>query len=224
MTATPIPRTLAMTVYGDLDVSTIDEMPPGRAEIVTEEISALADPEIDRRILHAVSQGRQVFVVCPLVDDSDKIDAASATAEFARLKTTMTGARCELLHGQMRSDEKAAVMHRVREGEIDVLVSTTVIEVGIDVPNATLMVIRNADRFGLSQLHQLRGRVGRGEHGGTCVLAADPTTDDGRRRIDAMLMERGIASLGDTIILTLVLPTESGEHTNTMKVHRVGDS
>jgi len=187
MTATPIPRTLAMTVYGDLDVSTIEEMPPGRAEIVTEAISASADPQIDRRIRRAVSEGRQVFVVCPLVDDSDKIDAASATAEFARLKAVMPDVRCELLHGQMRSEDKAAVMQRIREGEIDVLVATTVIEVGIDVPNATLMVIRDADRFGLSQLHQLRGRVGRGEHGGTCVLAANPAGDDGKRRIGAML-------------------------------------
>jgi ATP-dependent DNA helicase RecG len=187
MTATPIPRTLAMTLYGDLDVSTIVEMPLGRTDVVTEAVPESADSEIDRRILGAVAEGRQVFVVCPLVEDSDKIDARSATSEFVRLKAALPGVRCELLHGQMRSDEKADVMHRVRAGEIDVLVSTTVIEVGIDVPNATLMVIRNADRYGLSQLHQLRGRVGRGEHGGACLLAADPSTPDGERRIEAMV-------------------------------------
>ncbi len=187
MTATPIPRTLAMTLYGDLDVSTIMEMPSGRADVVTEAVPESADSQVDRRILDTVGEGRQVFVVCPLVDDSDKIDARSATAEFARLKASLPGVRCDLLHGQMRSDEKAAVMYRVRAGDIDVLVSTTVIEVGIDVPNATLMVIRNADRFGLSQLHQLRGRVGRGQYAGACLLATDPATPDGERRIEAMV-------------------------------------
>lgn len=187
MTATPIPRTLAMTVYGDLDVSTIVEMPSGRTAVVTETVAETADAEIDQRILNTVGEGRQVFVVCPLVDDSDKIDARSATTEFARLKAALPSVRCELIHGQMPSDDKAAVMHRVRAGDVDVLVSTTVIEVGIDVPNATLMVIRNADRFGLSQLHQLRGRVGRGEYAGSCLLAADPATPDGERRIEAMI-------------------------------------
>ncbi len=187
MTATPIPRTLAMAAYGDLKVSTIVEMPSGRTDVVTEAVPESDDSEIDRRIAATVAEGRQVFVVCPLVDDSDKIDARSATTEFARLKATLPDIRCELLHGQMRSDEKADVMHRVRAGDVDVLVSTTVVEVGIDVPNATLMVIRNADRFGLSQLHQLRGRVGRGEHSGACFLAADPSTPDGERRIEAMI-------------------------------------
>jgi len=187
MTATPIPRTLAIAAYGDLDLSTIVEMPSGRTDVLTEAVPESADIEIDQRILDTVGEGRQVFVVCPLVEDSDKIDAKSATSEFARLKAALPEVRCELIHGQMRSDDKAEVMHRVRAGEIDVLVSTTVIEVGIDVPNATLMVIRNADRFGLSQLHQLRGRVGRGEYAGACLLAADPTTPDGARRIEAMV-------------------------------------
>jgi ATP-dependent DNA helicase RecG len=187
MTATPIPRTLAMAAYGDLEVSTIVEMPLGRTDVATETVPESADSEIDQRITATVAEGRQVFVVCPLVDDSDKIDARSATTEFARLKAALPGVRCELLHGQMRSDEKAMVMHRVRARDVDVLVSTTVVEVGIDVPNATLMVIRNADRFGLSQLHQLRGRVGRGEHAGSCLLAADPATPDGERRIEAMI-------------------------------------
>ena len=187
MTATPIPRTLAMAAYGDLKLSTIVEMPSGRTDVLTEAVPESADAEIDQRILDAVGAGRQVFVVCPLVDDSDKIDATSATAEFARLEAALPDVRCELIHGQMRSDDKAAVMHRVRAGDVDVLVSTTVIEVGIDVPNATLMVIRNADRFGLSQLHQLRGRVGRGEYAGACLLSADPATPDGERRIEAMV-------------------------------------
>jgi len=186
MTATPIPRTLAMTLYGDLDVSTIREMPPDRSEIATDIVPASADDEIDRRIRSVVDEGRQVFIVCPLVDESDKIEARSATGEYARLRTALPELRCELIHGQMHPEEKSDVMHRVRAGLVDVLVSTTVIEVGIDVPNATLMVIRDADRFGLSQLHQLRGRVGRGAHAGSCLLAADPTTPEGERRIEAM--------------------------------------
>ena len=187
MTATPIPRTLAMTLYGDLDVSTITEMPPGRSEIPTDVVPATSDDEIDRRIRSTVAGGRQVFVVCSLVEDSDNIEARSATAEYARLRASLPDLRCELIHGQMPPRDKSEVMHRVRAGLADVLVSTTVIEVGIDVPNATLMVIRDADRFGLSQLHQLRGRVGRGVHPGSCLLAAEPTTPEGERRIEAMV-------------------------------------
>jgi ATP-dependent DNA helicase RecG len=187
MTATPIPRTLAMTLYGDLKVSVIDEMPPGRSPVATEAVSDSADEAIDAAILSTVDEGRQVFVVCPLVEDSDKIEARSAAAEFARVRLSLPTVRTELLHGQMPSRDKSEVMHRYRAGEIDVLVATTVIEVGIDVPNAALMVIRTADRFGLSQLHQLRGRVGRGAFGGRCILSADPTTLDGERRIEAMV-------------------------------------
>jgi len=187
MTATPIPRTLAMTLYGDLRVSVIDELPAGRMPIATTAVPQDADGEIDRRIQEAVDAGGQVFVVCPLVDDSDKIEARSAVSEYARVRASLPGVRCELLHGQMAGDEKAEVMRRFREGDIEVLVATTVIEVGIDVPNATLMVIRSADRFGLSQLHQLRGRVGRGEQPSSCLLASDHGTPDGRRRIDAMV-------------------------------------
>jgi len=187
MTATPIPRTLAMTLYGDLDVSIIDEIPPGRSPIVTVAVGRDADDEIDRAIAGAVAAGNQVFVVCPLVDDSDKIDARSAVGEFSRVSSALPRVRVELLHGQMRSQDKAEVMGRFVSGDIDVLVSTTVIEVGIDVPNATLMVIRNADRFGLSQLHQLRGRIGRGAHGGRCLLAADTSSGDALQRIEAMV-------------------------------------
>jgi ATP-dependent DNA helicase RecG len=187
MTATPIPRTLSMTLYGDLDVSILDEMPAGRQEIRT--ISA--DPGDLQQVWDLVrteaAAGRQAFVVCPLVEDSDKLQAASATAEYERLQRVFPDLEVGLLHGQMRSADKEAVMERVRNREMDVLVATTVIEVGIDISNATVMVVEDADRFGLSQLHQLRGRVGRGEHASTCVLVADPTTPEGEQRIAAML-------------------------------------
>jgi len=187
MTATPIPRTLAMTLYGDLDVSTINELPPGRSPIATQAVAEDADDVIDRRIDEAVAAGHQVFVVCPLVEDSQKIEARSATSEYSRVKNSLPKLRTELLHGQLRSDQKSDVMDRFRTREIDVLVATTVVEVGIDVPNATLMVIRTADRFGLSQLHQLRGRIGRGAYPGSCLLSADAGTPDGDRRIEAMV-------------------------------------
>jgi ATP-dependent DNA helicase RecG len=188
MTATPIPRTLVMALYGDLDVSTIVTMPPGRAPITTEagEIGPGTEDEVSERIREAVAAGNQAFVVCPLVDDSDAIDARSATTEFERLRRALD-ANVGLLHGQMASEDKASVMTAFRRGDLDVLVSTTVIEVGIDVPNATLMIVWNAERFGLSQLHQLRGRVGRGAHGGACVLLADPATPDAERRMGAMV-------------------------------------
>ena len=189
MTATPIPRTLSMTLYGDLDVSLLDEMPPGRTPVETWAAST-SGPDLERvyRVIRQeVAAGRQAFVVCPLVDDSDKIQAASAVAEHERLSAVFSDLHVGLLHGQMRPKDKESVMGRFRDRELDVLVATTVIEVGIDVPNATVMVIEDADRFGLSQLHQLRGRVGRGEHASQCILLADPTTEDGQARITAML-------------------------------------
>ena len=186
MTATPIPRTLAMTLYGDLDVSVITEMPTGRQPVATSEVSG-ADGPIDDAIVDAVKRGNQVFVVCPLVEDSDKIEARSAVSEFRRIEAALPNVAVGLLHGKMRSQEKADVMERLADGDIDVLVSTTVIEVGIDIANATLMVVRDADRFGLSQLHQLRGRVGRGDDQATCLLVSDDPGEDGRRRIDAMI-------------------------------------
>ena len=186
MTATPIPRTLSMTLYGDLDVSIIDEMPPGRTPVKTKVLSRLEEALAWKRITEEVANGRQAFVVCPLVEDSPKVEAASATAEFHRLSALMPDFRVGLIHGQLRPVEKEAVMSQFRAGEIDVLVATTVIEVGIDIPNATVMVIEDADRFGLSQLHQLRGRVGRGRHPGLCLLIADPATEDGEERLAAM--------------------------------------
>jgi len=187
MTATPIPRTLSMTLYGDLDVSIIDEMPPGRTPVRTKLLSKVEEKMAWELITAEAMKGRQAFVVCPLVDESPKVEAASATAEHERLSASLADLTVGLIHGQLRPAEKEAVMASFRNGDIDVLVSTTVIEVGIDVPNATVMVIEDAHRFGLSQLHQLRGRVGRGEHPGTCMLLADPTTTEGEERLAAMV-------------------------------------
>lgn len=187
MTATPIPRTLSMTLYGDLDVSVIDEMPPGRSPVRTIALSPVAEERAWDLIRKTVASGHQAFVVCPLVEDSPKIELSSATAEHKRLQTVFPDLTVGLIHGQLHPRDKEGVMAAFRAGEIDVLVSTTVIEVGIDVPNATVMVIEDADRFGLSQLHQLRGRVGRGDHAGTCVLIADPATEEGEARIAAMV-------------------------------------
>jgi ATP-dependent DNA helicase RecG len=186
MTATPIPRTLSITLYGDLDVSHLDEMPPGRSAVATTVLSKTRQAEAWNVVRQEVAAGRQAFVVCPLVEESEKMELASATAEFGRLSKVFSDLCVGLIHGQLASVDKEAVMSSFRRGEIDVLVSTTVIEVGIDVPNATVMVIEDADRFGLSQLHQLRGRVGRGEHPGRCVLISDPTTPEGKARIAAM--------------------------------------
>ncbi|HVM39350.1 MAG TPA: ATP-dependent DNA helicase RecG [Acidimicrobiia bacterium] len=189
MTATPIPRTAAMLVYGDLDKSELREMPPGRIPIVTELVPPDTAPLVAyARVRSEVEAGRQAYVVCPLVEGSDKMEAKAATAEFERLaETELAGLRLGLLHGQMPAREKEAVMDRFRAGEVDVLVSTTVIEVGVDVPNATVMVIEDADRFGLSQLHQLRGRVGRSGGAAYCYLVAAPSTPDGEARMAAMV-------------------------------------
>ncbi|MGB9359679.1 MAG: ATP-dependent DNA helicase RecG [Acidimicrobiia bacterium] len=189
MTATPIPRTLSMTLYGDLDVSILDEMPPGRLPVETRHVpkDAASLQTVQDLVRSEASAGRQVFVVCPLVEDSSKLEAKSAVAEYERLQAVYPDLRLGLLHGQLKSSDKDDVMHRFRAGELDVLVATTVIEVGIDVPNATVMVIEDADRFGLSQLHQLRGRVGRGSQAATCLLVADPKTSDGEQRIAAMV-------------------------------------
>lgn len=190
MTATPIPRTAAMTVYGDLDVTVLDELPPGRTPVET---VWAHDPEAVERawslVREQVADGRQAYVVCPLVEGSDKIEAASAEGTMEELAAgELTGLRLGLLHGRMASDEKDAVMSAFRDGRIDVLVATTVIEVGVDVPNATVMVILDADRFGLAQLHQLRGRVGRGSARSFCILVsgADPSPD-GAARLEAMV-------------------------------------
>jgi ATP-dependent DNA helicase RecG len=188
MTATPIPRTAAMTVYGDLDVTVLDELPPGRSPVVTQwargELDVAAAYE---RVTAEVGEGRQAYVVCPLVEESEKVAAKAATAEFARLSTEVwPDLRLALLHGQMPSKEKEAVMNAFRAGELDVLVATTVIEVGVDVPNASVMLITDADRFGMAQLHQLRGRVGRGAAQSWCYLLGAATTPDAEQRLAAI--------------------------------------
>ena len=188
MTATPIPRTLALTLYGDLDVSTLDELPPGRTPIATHVVAdATLRERAYQRVREEVAAGHQAYVVCALKDESDKVEVRSAKAEAERLRAEVfPDLQLGLVYGDMPAREKEATMDRFRAGEVDVLVSTTVIEVGVDVPNATVMLIEDADRFGLSQLHQLRGRVGRGQAPGLCVLFADPLTDEGRARMEAI--------------------------------------
>ena len=188
MTATPIPRTLALTVYGDLDLSVIDEMPPGRKPIKTHLKSTGERPKVYDAARKLISEGRQVYIVCPLIEESEKLQVRAATDLAAHLQADVfPDVRLGLLHGQMKSAEKDDIMRRFRDGEVQILVSTTVIEVGVDVPNACVMLIEDAERFGLAQLHQLRGRVGRGEHQSFCVLVSDPGTDDARQRMDVMV-------------------------------------
>jgi ATP-dependent DNA helicase RecG len=188
MSATPIPRTLAMTYFADLDVSTIDELPPGRTPVVTKVFADNRREDVVARIRDEVERGRQVYWVCPLIDESEKLDLQNATETHAQLSAALPGRMVGLLHGRMPPAEKAAVMALFTSGEMGVLVSTTVIEVGVDVPNASLMVIEHAERFGLSQLHQLRGRVGRGAVASVCVLLyTAPLSDTGKARLKAMV-------------------------------------
>ncbi len=188
MTATPIPRTLALILYGDLDISIIDELPPGRQPIETFAIEkSKRDRAYNNLVRREVESGRQVYIVCPLVEESEAIEAKSAVELVEELKAEyFHDLRLGLLHGKMKSSEKDEVMGRFKNKEIDILVSTTVIEVGVNVPNATLMIIENAERFGLAQLHQLRGRVGRGSHKSYCVLIYDSKTDVCRQRMAIM--------------------------------------
>jgi ATP-dependent DNA helicase RecG len=193
MTATPIPRTAAMTVYGDLDVSVLDELPPGRTPIVTHWAEGpLMEQAAWATIRDEVAAGRQAYVVCPLIEESEKLEVASAQETFDRLAAgELNGLRLGLLHGRLPSSEKETEMERFRQGQLDVLVATTVIEVGVDVPNATVMVILDADRFGIAQLHQLRGRVGRGQHVSSCWLVTAGTPADspavGNPRVEALV-------------------------------------
>ena len=188
MSATPIPRTLAMTLFADLDVSTIDELPPGRTPVVTKLFAEARRDAVIGRIRDAVAEGRQVYWVCPLIEESETLDLQNATATHQHLVAALPGRAVGLLHGRMKPADKAAVMADFTAGELAVLVSTTVIEVGVDVPNASLMVIEHAERFGLSQLHQLRGRVGRGPAASACVLMyTTPLSATGKARLKAML-------------------------------------
>ncbi|MBV6712855.1 ATP-dependent DNA helicase RecG [Paenibacillus chitinolyticus] len=186
MTATPIPRTLAITAFGDLDVSTLRELPKGRKPIKTYWVRHEMFDRVLGFIRREVDAGRQAYVICPLIEESEKLDVQNAIDVHVQLQQAFPDLKVGLLHGRMAAAEKDEIMHRFKDGEIHTLVSTTVIEVGVDVPNATLMVVYDADRFGLSQLHQLRGRVGRGEHQSFCVLIADPKTEVGKERMQAM--------------------------------------
>lgn len=186
MSATPIPRTLAMMIYGDLDISVLDELPKGRQPVKTYCVPTSYHERIYKFLRKNIASGRQCYIVCPLVEESDS-DLVPATEYYDYLKSTyFTDCTLGLLHGQMKPKQKDEVMRRFYAGEIDLLVSTVVIEVGVDVPNATVMVIENAERFGLSQLHQLRGRIGRGTEESTCVLLSDAQNDEAKERFDIM--------------------------------------
>lgn len=184
MSATPIPRSLAMSYYADLDVSAIDELPPGRKPIATKVVSQARRDEVIARLHDYCRDGAQAYWVCPLIEESEKLDLRAAQDTHAELTEALPNLRIALAHGRMKTDEKAAVMAGFKRGEIDLLVATTVIEVGVDVPNAGLMVIEHAERMGLAQLHQLRGRVGRGQRDSTCLLLyATPTSETAKRRL-----------------------------------------
>lgn len=210
MTATPIPRSLALTVYGDLELSRIAGHPPGRRPVATRRATRRERREVYQEVLDAVRRGEQAFVVCPYVDPSESSDAKSAVQVYEGMRT-LPGWRVGLLHGRLPSAAKAEVMAAFRDRAIDVLVATTIVEVGVDVPNATVMVVEDADRFGLAELHQLRGRVGRGAVPGRCILVADPSGEDGEARLTALvecsdgfeLAERDLAIRGPGEVLGL---------------------
>ena len=175
MSATPIPRSLAMAFYGDLDLSVLDELPPGRKPVKTELRTPAQRGSVYKFVRTQIEEGRQAYLVYPLVSESDKLDLLAATEEFERLKLEVfPGSRLGLLHGQLPASQKEETMSAFARGDLDLLVATTVVEVGIDIPNASVMLIENAERFGLSQLHQLRGRVGRGPAKSHCILIAEP--------------------------------------------------
>ena len=183
MTATPIPRTLTMTIYGDLDVSTIDEMPRNRGKIVTAVRDGSKLGDVLAFLRTQLEAGRQVYVIYPLIDESEKLDAKAAAAEYELWRERLCSFRCDLLHGRIPAREKQEIMERFRRGETNALISTTVLEVGVDVPNATVMLVENAERFGLAQLHQLRGRIGRGEHKSYCILLTSPKVKEASEKL-----------------------------------------
>ncbi len=187
MTATPIPRTLALILYGDLDISIIDELPPNRKKIDTYAVTKSMEERINNFIKKQIDEGRQVYVVCPLVEETEEIDAKAVLELTEKYKNEIfKNYIVEYLHGKMRQKEKDAIMQEFKEGNIDILISTTVIEVGVNVPNASIMVVENAERFGLAQLHQLRGRVGRGEYKSYCILKYDSKSEVVRQRMKTM--------------------------------------
>jgi ATP-dependent DNA helicase RecG len=186
MTATPIPRTLTMTIYGDLDVSLLDEKPPGRAKIVTAVRVGATQTDVTKFVKEQLAQGRQAYLVYPLVDESGTLKAESATEAFEKWKKRLGVDKVGLVHGKLKPEEKEEVMRRFRENEISALVATTVIEVGVDVPNASVMILHHAERFGLAQIHQLRGRIGRGGHKGYCVLLTDGKNPESMEKLKVL--------------------------------------
>jgi len=187
MTATPIPRTMSLTVFGDLDISTIRDLPPGRQRIITKYVPQAEADKVYEFVRQRLDAGEQAYIVVPVIEESDS-GLKDIQSHYDRLsRGPLAGKRLAAVHGRLKRDEREAIMNAFRGSEIDALIATTVIEVGVDVPNATLMVIEHADRFGLAQLHQLRGRVGRGSRQSLCVLIADPVTDDGRARVEAIV-------------------------------------
>jgi ATP-dependent DNA helicase RecG len=186
LTATPIPRTLALTFYGDLAISSIRELPPGRQPIRTEIRDRSALSRIQQFLADEAADGRQAFVVVPLVAESEALQAASAEAEAERLTAALPDLRIGIVHGQQRADAREATMAAFAAGDLDILVATTVIEVGIDIPNASVILIEDAERFGLAQLHQLRGRVGRGVHRSFCILLSDAHDERSRERLEVL--------------------------------------
>jgi ATP-dependent DNA helicase RecG len=187
MTATPIPRTLALTAYGDMDVSRIEGRPVGRKPITTRALPASRLEEVVDHLRKAIANGAQGYWVCPLIEESEKVDLAAAEDRYAHLKMVLGAAHIGLVHGRMKAPERDAVMEKFRSGEISILVATTVIEVGVDVPNATIMVVEHAERFGLAQLHQLRGRIGRGSGASTCLLMyVQPLGETAKARLKIM--------------------------------------
>lgn len=186
MSATPIPRTLALTLYGDLDVSTVDEVPPGRKGVLTIVADESQRAGVLARVRTEISRGRQAFVICPLIENSENLEAKAVEAAAKTLRASLPDFSIAILHGQMRSEEKTRVMKMFEAGEIDILVSTVLVEVGIDIPNATIMIVENAERFGLAQLHQLRGRVGRGVERGLFILFAEPSSGEAEARLEAI--------------------------------------
>jgi ATP-dependent DNA helicase RecG len=188
MTATPIPRTLCITLYGDLDISIIDEMPPGRGKVKTRLYDHEHAGEVYELVRQKVAEGQQVYVIYPIIEESEKLDLKAAKEMFKYFQLQeFKEQRVGLVHGQMKQKESQSIMAKFQNKEIDILVATTVIEVGVDVPNANVMVIEHAERFGLAQLHQLRGRIGRGKTDGLCLLIADAQTDESADRIKAIL-------------------------------------
>jgi ATP-dependent DNA helicase RecG len=224
MTATPIPRTLGLTIYGDLDNSVIDQLPAGRGKVRTFVRTAAQLPKVHEFIRRKIAEGRQAYIVFPRVEEGDAAAGIKAvTQEFTRLQALFAPHRLGLLHGRLRSDEKERVMTEFRANQLHLLLATSVIEVGVDVPNATVMLIENADQFGLAQLHQLRGRIGRGAHESFCILVAEAKTREATQRLNVLAASNDGFEIAEAD-LKLRGPGELlGQHQSGMPSLRFGD-